>query len=164
MILLTHKVTAIGLFLPTLPLRVKSLNRFRRKGLNPVALDALVELFEHEADREWRARGRACLQTPTSSACWGAATRLLRSWLPGWQTDTASSIISKAMIACTSALQPAARPSTVYKSAPYACVVNFDPRGAARHIELPDDVEVRVWIARQSSATWFSRRPPGQKC
>jgi nitrile hydratase len=141
-------------------LRVKSLESLLvEKGLvDPVALDALVDIFEHKVGPRNGARvvARAWVDP-------GYKQRLLRSGTAavaelgysGWQTDDLQVVENTPkvhnLIVCTlCSCYPWAvlgLPPVWYKSAPYRSRVVIDPRGVLRElgIELPDDVEVRVW-------------------
>jgi nitrile hydratase len=141
-------------------LRVKSLESLLvEKGLvDPAALDALVDIFQHKVGPRNGARvvARAWVDPAYKQ-------RLLRSGTAavaelgysGWQTDDLQVVENTPkvhnLIVCTlCSCYPWAvlgLPPVWYKSAPYRSRAVIDPRGVLRELgtELPDDVEVRVW-------------------
>jgi len=141
-------------------LRVKSLESLLvEKGLvDPAALDAVVDLMEHNVGPRNGARvvARAWVDSAYKE-------RLLRSGTAavaelgyaGWQAEDLQVVENTPkvhnLIVCTlCSCYPWAvlgLPPVWYKSAPYRSRAVIDPRGVLRELgtELPEDVEVRVW-------------------
>ena len=144
-----------------LTLRVKSLESLLvEKGLvDRAALDAVDR---HVREQGWTAQrrprggegvGRSCVQAATAggrrtarSRSSGTAASRASTW---WSSRTRPQVHN--MVVCTlCSCYPwpvLGLPPVWYKSAPYRSRSVIDPRGVLREfgLELPDDVEVRVW-------------------
>jgi len=141
-------------------LRVKSLESLLvEKGLvDPAALDALVDAYEHKLGprngarvvaRVWvdpaykqrlLADGRAALRELGYGGTAGEDTRALEN------TPRVHNLVVCTLCSC----YPWALlglPPVWYKSAPYRSRAVIDPRGVLREfgLNIPEDVEVRVW-------------------
>jgi nitrile hydratase subunit alpha len=141
-------------------LRVKSLESLLvEKGLvDPAALDALVDVFEHKVGPRNGARvvARAWVDPAYKQRLLrGGTAAVAELGYSGWQTDDLQVVENTPkvhnLIVCTlCSCYPWAvlgLPPVWYKSAPYRSRAVIDPRGVLRELgtELPDDVEVRVW-------------------
>jgi nitrile hydratase len=141
-------------------LRVKSLESLLvEKGLvDPAALDALVDVFEHKVGPRNGARvvARAWVDPAYKQRLLKSGTAAVAELgYSGWQTDDLQVVENTPkvhnLIVCTlCSCYPWAvlgLPPVWYKSAPYRSRAVIDPRGVLRELgtELPDDVEVRVW-------------------
>src|SRR6187402_652434 len=107
-----------------LTLRVKSLESLLvEKGLvDPAALDALIDTMEHKVGPRNGARVVA------------------RAWVdPAYK--------KRLLENAPAAIAELGLPPVWYKSAPYRSRAVIDPRGILREfgLQLPEDVEVRVW-------------------
>jgi nitrile hydratase subunit alpha len=141
-------------------LRVKSLESLLvEKGLvDPAALDALVDTFEHKVGprngarvvaRAWvdpaykerlLASGTAAIAEFGYSGRQGADIRVVEN------TSKVHNVVVCTLCSCYP-WPVLGLPPVWYKSAPYRSRAVIDPRGVLRELGtvLPDDVEVRVW-------------------
>jgi nitrile hydratase subunit alpha len=141
-------------------LRVKSLESLLvEKGLvDPAALDALVDIYEHKVGprngarvvaRAWvdpaykqrlLAKGTAAIAEFGYSGDQGADIRVVEN------TPKVHNLIVCTLCSCYP-WPVLGLPPVWYKSAPYRSRAVIDPRGVMRELGtvLPDDVEVRVW-------------------
>jgi nitrile hydratase len=141
-------------------LRVKSLESLLvEKGLvDPTALDALVDMYEHKVGPRNGARvvARAWMDPAYKQRLLDSgAAAIGELGYSGWQ-GAELQVVENApkvhnLIVCTlCSCYPwpvLGLPPVWYKSAPYRSRVVIDPRGVMRELglELPTDVEVRVW-------------------
>jgi nitrile hydratase len=141
-------------------LRVKSLESLLvEKGLvDPAALDSLVDMFEHKVGPRNGARvvARAWMDPAYKQRLLtNAPAAIGELGYSGWQGGELE-VVENApkvhnLIVCTlCSCYPwpvLGLPPVWYKSAPYRSRVVIDPRGVMRELglELPADVEVRVW-------------------
>src|SRR5215471_3398564 len=158
-------------------LRVKSLESLLvEKGLvNPAALDALIDIYEHKVGprngarvvaRAWvdpaykqrlLASGTAAIGELGYSGNQGADIRVVEN------TAKVHNLVVCTLCSCYP-WPVLGLPPVWYKSAPYRSRAVIDPRGVLRELgtELPDDVEVHV---RDSTAEQrylvLPERPPG---
>lgn len=143
-----------------LTLRVKSLESLLvEKGLvDPAALDALVDAYEHKLGPRNGARvvARAWVDPAYKKRLLEDATTAIAEF--GFTDEHGARIVAVEntpklhnLIVCTlCSCYPwsvLGLPPVWYKSAPYRSRAVIDPRGVLREfgLELPDDVEVRVW-------------------
>jgi nitrile hydratase len=141
-------------------LRVKSLESLLvEKGLvNPAALDALVDAFEHKLGPRNGARviARAWVDPVYKKRLLADATAAIAEF--GFNSEHGGRVVaventSKVhnLIVCTLCScypwQVLGLPPVWYKSAPYRSRSVIDPRGVLREfgLELAEDVDVRVW-------------------
>ena len=139
---------------------VKSLESLLvEKGLvDRAALDALVDTYEHKVGPRNGAQvvARAWVIRPTSSACWRNADKAIAELGFGGQQGEHMVVVENTpavhnMVVCTlCSCYPwpvLGLPPVWYKSAPYRSRSVIDPRGVLREfgLELPEEVEVRVW-------------------
>jgi nitrile hydratase len=141
-------------------LRVKSLESLlvEKRLVDPAALDALVDMYEHKVGPRNGARVVARAWTDPAYK-----RRLLTNGpaavgelgYSGWQGQELTVVENTPkvhnLIVCTlCSCYPwpvLGLPPVWYKSAPYRSRVVIDPRGVLRELgtEVPADVEVRVW-------------------
>jgi len=143
-----------------LTLRVKSLESLLvEKGLvDPAALDALVDGYEHKLGPRNGARviARAWVDPAYKKRLLADATAAIAEF--GFMSQQGERIVAVEntpklhnLIVCTlCSCYPwpiLGLPPVWYKSAPYRSRAVIDPRGVLREfgLELPEDVEVRVW-------------------
>ena len=143
-----------------LTLRVKSLESLLvEKGLvDPAALDALVDAYEHKLGPRNGARviARAWVDPAYKKRLLADATTAIAEF--GFTDEHGARIVAVEntpklhnLIVCTlCSCYPwsvLGLPPVWYKSAPYRSRAVIDPRGVLREfgLELSDDVEVRVW-------------------
>jgi nitrile hydratase subunit alpha len=141
-------------------LRVKSLESLLvEKGLvDPAAIDAIVETYEHQVgprsgarviarawvDPAFKARlladGRAALKELGYSGVHGEDTLVVEN------TPRLHNLVVCTLCSCYP-WHLLGLPPVWYKSAPYRSRAVIDPRGVLREfgLELPENVEVRVW-------------------
>jgi nitrile hydratase len=141
-------------------LRVKSLESLLvEKGLvNPAALDALVDAFEHKLGPRNGARviARAWVDPVYKKRLLADGTAAIAEF--GFNSEHGGRVVaventSKVhnLIVCTLCScypwQVLGLPPVWYKSAPYRSRSVIDPRGVLREfgLELAEDVDVRVW-------------------
>ena len=141
-------------------LRVKALESLLvEKGLvDPAALDAIVETYEHKVGRATArvsSRGpgpippteAGCSPTPAPrSASWAIRARRASTWSSS-RTRRTCTTWSSARCAPVIPGRCSGLPPAWYKSAAYRSRAVIDPRGVLREfgLEVADDVEVRVW-------------------
>jgi nitrile hydratase len=143
-----------------LTLRVKALESLLvEKGLvDPAALDALVDTYEHKVGPRNGARVVARAWTDPSykqrlledaSAAigeFGFSGRQGEHMVVVENTPTVHNMVVCTLCSCYP-WPVLGLPPVWYKSAPYRSRAVIDPRGVLREfgVEVPDDVEVRVW-------------------
>jgi nitrile hydratase len=143
-----------------LTLRVKSLESLLvEKGLvDPAALDALVDMFEHKVGPRHGARVVARAWTDPAykqrllADADSAITELGFPGRPGEHmlvlenTPRVHNVVVCTLCSCYP-WPVLGLPPVWYKSAPYRSRTVIDPRGVLREfgLELPNDIEVRVW-------------------
>ena len=141
-------------------LRVKALESLLvEKGLvDPVALDQLIDRYETKVGprngarvvaRAWTDpayKRRLLDDTSTAMAEFGYTGRLGENMVVVENTPTIHNIVVCTLCSCYP-WPVLGLPPVWYKSAPYRSRAVIDPRGVLREfgVELPDDVEVRVW-------------------
>jgi nitrile hydratase subunit alpha len=158
-------------------LRVKSLESLLiEKGLiDPAALDALVDTYEHKVGprngarvvaRAWiepaykkrlLANGTSAIAELGYSGEQGADIRVVEN------TPTVHNLITCTLCSCYP-WPVLGLPPVWYKSAPYRSRSVIDPRGVLRELGtvLPDNVEVRVWDSTaQERYMVLPERPAG---
>ena len=158
-------------------LRVKSLESLLvEKGLvDPATLDALVDAFEHKLGPRNGARviARAWVDPAYKKRLLADATAAIAEF--GFNSEHGGRVVaventSKVhnLIVCTLCScypwQVLGLPPVWYKSAPYRLRSVIDPRGVLREfgLELPEDVEVRVWDSTaEVRYIVLPERPPG---
>ena len=150
-----------GAPLSDVELRVKALESLLvEKGLvDPAALDALIDTYEHKVgprngarvvarawvDPAYKQRLLADAHQRRSPSSASSAARA-STW---WWSRTRRQVHN--MVVCTlCSCYPwpvLGLPPVWYKSAPYRSRAVIDPRGVLREfgLELPDEIEVRVW-------------------
>lgn len=143
-----------------LTLRVKALESLLvEKGLvDPAALDALVDTYEHKIGPRNGARvvARAWVDPAYRQRLLGDATAAIAELGYAGQQGEHMVVVENTpqvhnLVVCTlCSCYPwsvLGLPPVWYKSAPYRSRAVIDPRGVLREfgLELPDDVEVRVW-------------------
>ncbi len=147
--------------LPSDPaLRVKALESLLvEKGyVDPAALDALVETYETKIGPHVGARvvARAWVDPEFKRTLLAdAKSALAEIGITGWRSANLVAVENTArvhnLVVCTlCSCYPwsvLGLPPTWYKSAPYRSRAVIDPRGVLREfgVELPEDVEIRVW-------------------
>jgi nitrile hydratase len=141
-------------------LRVKALESLLvEKGLvDPAALDAIVDHFEHRvgprngarvvarawSDPAYRERLRADATTAIAELGYGGAQG--DHMVAVENTPTVHNLVVCTLCSCYP-WPVLGLPPVWYKSAPYRSRAVIDPRGVHKEFgtELPDDIEVRVW-------------------
>jgi nitrile hydratase len=141
-------------------LRVKALESLLvEKGLvDPAALDAIVDHFEHRvgprngarvvarawSDPAYRERLRADATTAIAELGYGGAQG--DHMVAVENTPTVHNLVVCTLCSCYP-WPVLGLPPVWYKSAPYRSRAVIDPRGVLKEFgtELPDDIEVRVW-------------------
>jgi nitrile hydratase len=160
-----------------LALRVKSLESLLvEKGLvNPAALDALIDTYEHKVgprngaqvvarawlDPAYKARllasGTSAIGELGYSGSQGADIRVVEN------TAKVHNLVVCTLCSCYP-WPVLGVPPVWYKSAPYRSRAVIDPRGVLRELgtELADDVEVHVWDSTAEQRYMvLPERPPG---
>ena len=160
-----------------LALRVKALESLLvEKGLvDPAALDALVETYEHRVgprngaqvvarawvDPAYKQRlledGTAAIAELGFSGSQGEKLTVVEN------TPAVHNVIVCTLCSCYP-WPVLGLPPTWYKSSAYRSRTVIDPRGALRELglDLPNDVEVRVWDSNAASRYMvLPERPPG---
>src|SRR5215472_18029367 len=160
-----------------LTLRVKALESLLvEKGLvEPAALDALIDIYEHKVGlrngarvvaRAWvdpaykqrlLASGTAAIGELGYSGSQGADIRVVEN------TAKVHNLVVCTLCSCYP-WPVLGVPPVWYKSAPYRSRAVIDPRGVLRELgtELPDDVEVHVWDSTaEQRYLVLPERPPG---
>lgn len=146
--------------LPDTALRVKALESLLvEKGLvDPAALDALIDTYEHKvgprngarvvarawADPEYKKR---LLATPSAAiAEFGFTGRQGEDMVVLENTDKVHNMVVCTLCSCYP-WPVLGLPPVWYKSAPYRSRAVMDPRGVLEEfgVELPHDTEIRVW-------------------
>ena len=158
-------------------LRVKSLESLLvEKGLvDPAALDALVDAFEHKLGPRNGARviARAWVDPAYKKRLLGDATAAIAEF--GFNSEHGGRVVAVEntlkvhnLIVCTLCScypwQVLGLPPVWYKSAPYRSRSVIDPRGVLREfgLDLGEDVEVRVWDSTaEVRYIVLPERPPG---
>ena len=143
-----------------LTLRVKALESLLvEKGVvDPAALDALIDTYEHKVGPRNGARvvARAWVDPAFKKRLLAAATAAITELGYGGRQGEHMVVVENTpkvhnLIVCTlCSCYPwsvLGLPPVWYKSAPYRSRAVIDPRGVMREfgLELPDEVEVRVW-------------------
>ncbi|TMJ13877.1 MAG: nitrile hydratase subunit alpha [Bacillati bacterium ANGP1] len=143
-----------------LTLRVKALESLLvEKGVvDPAALDALIDTYEHKVGPRNGARvvARAWVDPAFKKRLLAAATAAIAELGYGGRQGEHMVVVENTpkvhnLIVCTlCSCYPwsvLGLPPVWYKSAPYRSRAVIDPRGVLREfgLELPDEVEVRVW-------------------
>ena len=143
-----------------LTLRVKALESLLvEKGVvDPAALDALIDTYEHKVGPRNGARvvARAWVDPAFKKRLLAAATAAIAELGYGGRQGEHMVVVENTpkvhnLIVCTlCSCYPwsvLGLPPVWYKSAPYRSRSVIDPRGVLREfgLELPEDVEVRVW-------------------
>jgi nitrile hydratase subunit alpha len=143
-----------------LTLRVKALESLLvEKGLvDPAALDALIDTYEHKVGPRNGARivARAWVDPAYKKRLLTDATGAIAELGYGGQQGEHMVVVENTpkvhnLVVCTlCSCYPwsvLGLPPVWYKSAPYRSRAVIDPRGVLREfgLELPEDVEVRVW-------------------
>jgi nitrile hydratase len=143
-----------------LTLRVKALESLLvEKGLvDPAALDALIDTYEHKVGPRNGARvvARAWVDPAYKKRLLTDATAAIAEldytgrqgehMLVVENTSTIHNLVVCTLCSCYP-WSVLGLPPVWYKSAPYRSRAVIDPRGVLREfgLELPEDVEVRVW-------------------
>jgi len=143
-----------------LTLRVKALESLLvEKGVvDPAALDALIDTYEHKVGPRNGARvvARAWVDPAFKNRLLADATAAIAEFGYGGRqgehmvvvenTPTVHNLIVCTLCSCYP-WSVLGLPPVWYKSAPYRSRAVIDPRGVMREfgLELPDEVEVRVW-------------------
>ena len=143
-----------------LTLRVKALESLLvEKGLvDPAALDALIDTYEHKVGPRSGARvvARAWVDPPYKKRLLTDATAAIAELGYGGQqgehmvvvenTPEVHNLVVRTLCSCYP-WSVLGLPPVWYKSAPYRSRAVIDPRAVLREfgLELPEDVEVRVW-------------------
>ena len=157
--------------------RVGALERvLLEKGLvDPAALEELIETYEHRVGPRNGAQVVAKAWTDPEYLAWlrrDATAAIATLGFAGRQAEHMIAIENTAtvhnMVVCTlCSCYPWAvlgLPPVWYKSAPYRSRAVSDPRGVLKEfgVELPDDVEVRVWDSTaELRYLVIPQRPPG---
>jgi len=141
-------------------LRVKALESLLvEKGLvDPAALDALIDTYEHKVGPHNGARiiARAWVDPAYKKRLLADATNAIAEFGYGGRQGEHMVVVENAskvhnLVVCTlCSCYPwsvLGLPPVWYKSAPYRSRAVIDPRGVLREfgLNLPQDVEVRVW-------------------
>ena len=143
-----------------LTLRVKALESLLvEKGVvDPAALDALIDTYEHKVGPRNGARvvARAWVDPAFKNRLLADATAAIAEFGYGGRqgehmvvvenTPTVHNLIVCTLCSCYP-WSVLGLPPVWYKSAPYRSRAVIDPRGVLREfgLELPDEVELRVW-------------------
>ena len=143
-----------------LTLRVKALESLLvEKGLvDPAALDALIDTYEHKVGprngarvvaRAWvdaAYRGRLLADATSAIAEFGFSGRQGEHMVVVENTPQVHNLIVCTLCSCYP-WPVLGLPPVWYKSAPYRSRAVIDPRGVLREfgVDLPENVEVRVW-------------------
>jgi nitrile hydratase len=172
-----HPDGAPGAPLSDVQLRVKALESLlTEKGLaDPAALDALIDTYETRIGphigaavvaRAWRDpdfKRRLLEDTTGTLAEMGVVDRRGGEIVALENTPAVHNLVVCTLCSCYP-WPVLGLPPVWYKSAPYRSRAVRDPRGVLRElgVELPDDVEVRVWDST-SELRYFvvPQRPPG---
>jgi nitrile hydratase len=172
-----HPDEAPGGPLSDVQLRVKALESLlTEKGLvDPAALDALIDTYETRVGphigaavvaRAWRDpdfKRRLLEDTTGTLAELGVVDRRGGKIVALENTPAVHNLVVCTLCSCYP-WPVLGLPPVWYKSAPYRSRAVRDPRGVLRElgVELPDDVEVRVWDST-SELRYFvlPERPPG---
>ncbi len=141
-------------------LRVKALESLLiEKGLvDPAALDALIDTYEHKVGprngarvvaRAWvdpAYRKRLSADATAAIAALGYTGRQGEHMVVVENTPTVHNLVVCTLCSCYP-WSVLGLPPVWYKSAPYRSRAVIDPRGVLRELglELPEEVEVRVW-------------------
>jgi nitrile hydratase len=158
-------------------LRVKALESLLvEKGLvDPQALDALIDTYEHKVGprngarvvaRAWvdpAYRGRLLQDGTRAIAELGFEGRQGDEIVVLENTPTVHNLVVCTLCSCYP-WPVLGLPPVWYKSAPYRSRAVIDPRGALREfgLELPADVEIRVWDSTaEVRYLVLPERPPG---
>src|SRR5207247_1531543 len=145
-----------------LTLRVKALESLLvEKGLvDPAALDALIDTYEHKVGPRSGARvvARAWVDPPYKKRLLTDATAAIAELGYGGQqgehmvvvenTPEVHNLVVRTLCSCYP-WSVLGLPPVWYKSAPYRSRAVIEPRGVLREfgLDLPEDVEVRVWYS-----------------
>ncbi|RMD61827.1 MAG: nitrile hydratase subunit alpha [Alphaproteobacteria bacterium] len=160
-----------------LALRVKALESLLvEKGLvDPAALDALIDMYEHKVGprngarvvaRAWcdpAYRQRLLADGSAAIAELGFTGRQGADMVVVENTDTVHNMVVCTLCSCYP-WPVLGLPPVWYKSAPYRARAVRDPRGVLREfgVELPEDVEIRVWDSTaEVRYLVLPQRPPG---
>jgi nitrile hydratase len=143
-----------------LALRVKALESLLvEKGLvDPAALDAMIEYYEHKIGprngarvvaRAWTDpayKARLLADATAAIAELGYSGRQGEHMVAVENTDTTHNLVVCTLCSCYP-LPVLGLPPTWYKSAPYRSRAVIEPRAVLHEfgVDLSDDVEVRVW-------------------
>jgi nitrile hydratase len=158
-------------------LRVKALESLLvEKGLvDPAALDALIDTYENKIGprngarvvaRAWVDPGfkqRLLTEPNAALAEFGYTGRQGEDMLVLENTPKVHNLVVCTLCSCYP-WPVLGLPPVWYKSAPYRSRAVIDPRGVLREfgLELPDDVEVRVWDSTaELRYLVLPERPPG---
>jgi nitrile hydratase len=158
-------------------LRVKALESLLiDKGLvDPAALDALIDAYEHKIGPHHGARVVARAWSDPAFKRWlleDATAAVASMGYTGRQgehlkvvenTPTVHNLVVCTLCSCYP-WPVLGLPPVWYKSAPYRARAVFDPRGVLREFgtELPEDVEIRVWDSTSEVRYLvLPERPPG---
>jgi nitrile hydratase len=160
-------------------LRVKALESLLvEKGLvDPAALDALIDTYEHKVGPHNGARvvARAWVDPAYKRRLLADGTNAITEFGYGGQQGEHMVVVENApkvhnLVVCTlCSCYPwsvLGLPPVWYKSAPYRSRAVIDPRGVLREfgLELPKDVEVRVWDSTaELRYLVLPERPPGSE-
>jgi nitrile hydratase subunit alpha len=160
-------------------LRVKALESLLvEKGLvDPAALDALIDTYEHKVGprngaqvvaRAWvdpAYKKRLLADATAAIAELGYAGRQGEHMVVVENTPTVHNLVVCTLCSCYP-WPVLGLPPVWYKSAPYRSRAVIDPRGVLRELglELPDGVEVRVWDSTaEVRYLVLPERPPGSE-
>jgi nitrile hydratase len=143
-----------------LTLRVKALESLLvEKGLvDPVALDALIDTYEHKVGprngaqvvaRAWvdpAYKARLLSTPPLRSANWATTGGQGEHMIVVANGPKVHNLVVCTLCSCFP-WPVLGLPPVWYKSAPYRSRAVIDPRGVLREfgLKLPEDVEIRVW-------------------
>jgi len=160
-------------------LRVKALESLLvEKGLvDPAALDALVDTYEHKVGPRNGARvvARAWVDPVYKRQLLADGTNAIAEFGYGGRQGEHIVVVENTpkvhnLVVCTlCSCYPwsvLGLPPVWYKSAPYRARAVIDPRGVLREfgLELPEDVEVRVWDSTaELRYLVLPERPPGSE-
>jgi nitrile hydratase len=158
-------------------LRVKTLESLlTEKGLiDPAALDALIDTYEHKVGprngakvvaRAWTDRAykqRLLMNASAAIAELGFTGRQGEDMVVVENTPTVHNLVVCTLCSCYP-WPVLGLPPVWYKSAPFRSRAVIDPRGVLREfgVEISDDVEVRVWDSTaELRYLVLPERPPG---
>jgi nitrile hydratase len=160
-------------------LRVKALESLLvEKGLvDPAALDALVDTYEHKVGPRNGARvvARAWVDPVYKRQLLADGTNAIAEFGYGGRQGEHIVVVENTpkvhnLVVCTlCSCYPwsvLGLPPVWYKAAPYRARAVIDPRGVLREfgLELPEDVEVRVWDSTaELRYLVLPERPPGSE-